>query len=256
MVECTAGQEDDTFVKRDRMDDTKVALHLVRVRSRPPGMHERACRVNRGCGPSPQLGLDCHNHAKLYPRREAREVDDALVGSRLLGFDTVMVSIMRVVSATKSMSVFHLFLTGPVIFGSTVLRFRHVRVEVSALVKDAADLALFFSHTFVVDGVFRPTNRSSRSQNHTDHFRLFPFRLLRRSQGSWWLRLHHARHVDATHAPALSHVSLCCSRRRTKLPSTRTSPVELQARALPVSKSTLRFAIENPTKPSPAVSRT
>ena len=256
MVEWKAGVEDDTFMERERLDDTKMVLHVVGVRSRPPGMHERARRGRRRNGPSPRLVLDCRHHAKLYPRQEARRVYDASVGLRLLGFDTVMVSILRVVSATESMSVFHLFLAGPVVFGSSVLRFRHVGVEVSALVKDAADLALFLSHFFVVDGVFRPTHRSSWSQNHTDHFGLFPFRLLRRSHGSWRLRFHHARHVNATHVLMLSHVSFCCSRTRTKLPSTRTSTVELQARALPVPRQTLHFPIDDSTKSSPKICRT
>ena len=208
MVEWKAGVEDDTFMERERMDDRTMVLHVAGVRSRPPTMHERARRRN---GPSPWHALDCRHHAKLYPRQEARRVYDASVGFLLFGFDTVMLSILRVVSATESMSVFHLFLAGPVVFGSSVVRFRHVGVEVSALVKDAADLALFLSHSFVVDGVFRPTHGSSRSQNHTDHFRLFPFRLLRRSHGSWRLRFHHARHVNATHVLMLSHVSFCCS---------------------------------------------
>lgn len=255
MVEWKAGVEDDMFMERERMDDTTMVLHVAGVRSRPPGMHERARRGHRS-GPSPQLVLDCRHYAKLYPRQEARRVYDASVGFRLLGFDTVMVSILRVVSATESMSVFYLFLAGPVVFGSSVLRFRHVGVEVSALVKDAADLALFLSQSFVVDGVFRPTHRSSRSQNHTYHFRLFPFRLLRRSHGSWRLRFHHARHVNATHFPILSHVSFCCSRTRTKRPSTRTSTVELQARALPVPKQTLHFPIDDSTKSSPKTCRT
>lgn len=145
---------------------------------------------------------------------------------RLFAFATMMVSIMMVMPTASPVSVLLFLLAGPIVFGSVVLRFGHVRVEVPSLVEDAADLALFLPQTFVVDRVFRPTHRPSRSQDHTDHLRLLPFRFLRRSHCRWWLRVHQARHVNCTHVLTLPHVSQGCSRARTNLPGSPTSHVE------------------------------